>query len=51
MLSVTVMMLSDMVESVMEENEEVRDIAGGTRCRRRRCGRRRPDKCNRDTLL
>lgn len=50
MLSVTVMILSDMVESVMEENEDVRDIAGGTRCRRRR-GRRRPDKCNRDTLL
>ncbi|PSN53267.1 hypothetical protein C0J52_04902 [Blattella germanica] len=42
---------SDIVESVMEEKDDVRDMAGGTRCLRRRCGLRRPDKCNRETLL
>jgi len=41
------MMLRDMVESVMEEKDEVRDI-GGIRCLLR-LGRRR--KCARETLL
>ena len=49
MLRVTVMMLSDMVESVMEEMEEVRDMAG---CRRwRRCFFRLCRACSLDTLL
>jgi hypothetical protein len=37
MLRVTVMILRDMEESVMEEKEEVRDKAGGL-CLRRRWG-------------
>lgn len=35
MLSVTVMILSDMVESVILEKEEARDERGGKRGRRR----------------
>ena len=49
MLRVTVMMFKDMVESVMEEMEEVRDMAG---CRRwRRCFFRLCRACSLDTLL
>lgn len=48
MLSVTVIMLSDIVESVMLENEEALEDKGGNRGRRRRGLRFRPW---RDTLV
>ena len=47
MLSVTVMMLSVMVESVMELKEEVLDMPGWPRCGRGL--RRRCRRCTRDT--
>lgn len=48
MLSVTVIILSDMVESVMLENEEALEDNGGSRGRRRLGLRFRPW---RDTLV
>ena len=48
MLRVTVMIFSDMVESVMEEKDDARDESGGRRGRRRRGRRFRPW---RDTLV
>lgn len=48
MLSVTVMMLSDIVESVILENDDARDDKGGKRGRRRLGLRLRPW---RDTLV
>jgi hypothetical protein len=42
MLRVTVIMLSDMVESVILENDEARDERGGRRGRRRLRLRLRP---------
>lgn len=44
------MMLRLMVESVMEENEEVRDMARGC-LRLRRCGRLLELPCVRDMML
>jgi len=40
-----------MVESVIDEKEEVRDMASGCLCLRLRCGRRRELACVRDTML
>lgn len=49
MFNVTVIILRDIVESVIEDIEEVRDMGGWRRCRR--CFFRRWRAWRRDTLL
>lgn len=44
-------MFRDMVESVIDEKDEVRDIAGGCRWRLRLCGLLREPPCVLDTML